>query len=70
MFRNGGRLVLRLSGTGTQGATLRVYIDQHKDDPEQLNQDPQLALQDLLQATEQLLELEHKFGRAAPDVIT
>lgn len=70
MFSNGGRLVLRLSGTGTQGATLRVYIDQHQDDPEQLNQDPQLALQDLLQATEQLLELEHKFGRAAPDVIT
>lgn len=69
-FNNGGRLVLRLSGTGTQGATLRVYIDQHKNHPQELNQDPQLALQDILIATEALLGLEAKFGRSQPDVIT
>jgi phosphoglucomutase len=69
-FSNGGRLVLRLSGTGTQGATLRVYIDQHEDDPMKLNQDPQLALRTLLKATETLLGLEKIFGRSQPDVIT
>lgn len=69
-FDNGGRLVLRLSGTGTQGATLRVYVDQHESDPEQMDLDPQEALHDILQATETLLGLQEKFGRSKPDVIT
>jgi phosphoglucomutase len=69
-FAEGGRLVLRLSGTGTQGATLRVYIDQHEQDSGKLDQDPQLALGDLLQATESLLGLNDRFGRSQPDVIT
>ncbi|MFQ3244599.1 MAG: phosphoglucomutase [Arenicella sp.] len=69
-FDNGGRLVLRLSGTGTQGATLRVYIDQHEGDPLKLDQDPQLALQDLVKAADALLGLNDKFGRSQPDVIT
>lgn len=69
-FDNGGRLVLRLSGTGTQGATLRVYLDQHEGDPLKLDQDPQLALQELVKAADTLLGLEDKFGRSQPDVIT
>ena len=69
-FDNGGRLVLRLSGTGTQGATLRVYIDKHEEDPEKLNQDPQSALQSLISVTQSLLKLEDTFGRNQPDVIT
>ena len=69
-FDNGGRLVLRLSGTGTQGATLRVYLDQHERDPLKLDQDPQLALHDLVKAADTLLGLNDKFGRSQPDVIT
>lgn len=68
LFTNGGRVVLRLSGTGTSGATLRVYFDQFSADS--LAQEPQQALTPLIQATEAIVGIERFTGRHAPDVIT
>jgi len=67
-FSSGGRIVLRLSGTGTSGATLRVYYDQF--DAESLDLDPQKALAPLMRAAEAIVGIEKHTGRAAPDVVT
>ncbi|WP_319549258.1 alpha-D-glucose phosphate-specific phosphoglucomutase [Desulfogranum marinum] len=67
-FSNGGRIVFRLSGTGTEGATLRVYLDCYKDAV--LNQEPQEALAALIEAAEQIAAIKQSTGRVAPDVIT
>ncbi len=69
-FTNGGRIVIRLSGTGTQGATLRVYFDAYESDPEFLAQDPQLALAALMRAADELAGIRQYTGRDKPDVIT
>jgi len=69
-FSNGGRVVLRLSGTGTSGATLRVYYDQYEAPEGQLVQDPQTALANLISAAEQLVGIAQFTGRSTPDVIT
>jgi phosphoglucomutase len=67
---NGGRIVLRLSGTGTQGATLRVYLDSYQDDPALFSQDPQQALAGLIAAADQIAGIAEATGRNKPDVIT
>ena len=69
-FSNGGRVVFRLSGTGTEGATLRVYCDCYQDNPTLLAQDPQEALAILIKAADQLAGIKQSTGRTAPDVIT
>jgi phosphoglucomutase len=69
-FNNGGRVVFRLSGTGTKGATLRVYLDCYQDTPTLLNQDPQQALASLIKAADQIAGIKLSTGRVAPDVIT
>ena len=69
-FDNGGRVVLRLSGTGTQGATLRVYLDCYQNDPTLLGQDPQKALAPLIAAADQMAGIKQYTGREKPDVIT
>jgi len=69
-FEGGARVVLRLSGTGTEGATLRVYLEQLETDPEALHQDPQKALAPVIAATEELAGIAARSGRRAPDVIT
>jgi phosphoglucomutase len=69
-FSNGGRVVLRLSGTGTSGATLRVYYDQYEAPQGHLEQDPQTALANLILAADQLVGIAQFTGRNAPDVIT
>jgi phosphoglucomutase len=70
IFDDGSRIVYRLSGTGTSGATLRVYIERYTDDPAQLAQDTQVALADLIALADQLAELRKRTGRAEPDVVT
>lgn len=70
LFANGGRLVFRLSGTGTQGATLRVYVDCHETDPLKLEQDPQQALGSLITAADQIAGIKAHTGREQPTVIT
>ena len=67
-FSNGGRIVFRLSGTGTQGATLRVYLDCYEDTL--FDQDPQQALAELIEAADQIAGIKQWTGRATPDVIT
>lgn len=69
-FEGGARAVLRLSGTGTQGATIRLYLENHEDPAGNLAQDPQKALERVARAADQIAELEKRTGRDAPDVIT
>ncbi len=69
-FANGSRIVYRLSGTGTQGATLRVYLDSYQNDPGLLEQDPQQALAKLIEAADQIAGIRQSTGREQPDVIT
>jgi phosphoglucomutase len=69
-FDDGSRIVFRLSGTGTAGATLRVYIERYEADPTRLLLDPQQALADLIALVAELAQIREQTGRLAPDVIT
>ena len=69
-FDNGARIVVRLSGTGTSGATLRVYFDQHERDPAYFSVYAQRFLAPLFAAAETIMQIRHFTGRDAPDVIT
>jgi phosphoglucomutase len=62
--------VFRLSGTGTSGATLRVYCESYETDPTMLEMAPQRALASLLAAAEAIAGIERHTGRRKPDVIT
>jgi phosphoglucomutase len=70
LFKDGSRIIYRLSGTGTQGATLRVYIERYEPDPSKQGGDTQTALSDLIQIARNLAEIETRTGRSAPSVIT
>jgi phosphoglucomutase len=70
IFEDGARIVYRLSGTGTTGATLRVYIERYEADPALLTQDTQAALADLIATSRDLARLVEFTGRERPDVIT
>jgi phosphoglucomutase len=70
LLDDGSRVVLRLSGTGTQGATLRVYLESYVPPSGNLNQDPQQALADLIQSIDQLAEIKTRTGMDRPTVIT
>lgn len=67
-FEDGARVVWRLSGTGTEGATLRVYIERFARD--RLEGDPQEVLADVIERARALAEIEARTGRSAPDVVT
>jgi len=69
-FENGSRIVFRLSGTGTVGATLRIYIERFEADATRHNQDAQEALRELIILAEQFCEIKKRTGRAEPNVIT
>lgn len=69
-FADGARAVLRLSGTGTEGATIRVYLERYVGPDGSLTEDTQAALAPLVQAVENLTGLKARTGRAAPDVMT
>jgi phosphoglucomutase len=69
-FEDGSRIVFRLSGTGTVGATLRVYLESFEPDPARQQMDPQTALASLIATANKLAEIETRTGRATPDVIT
>ncbi|MGC9959766.1 MAG: alpha-D-glucose phosphate-specific phosphoglucomutase, partial [Roseiarcus sp.] len=70
MFEGGSRIVYRLSGTGTVGATLRVYIEHYEPPSGKLDQETQTALADLIALSRSLAEIEKRTGRKAPSVIT
>ena len=69
-FEGGGRAVFRLSGTGTEGATLRVYLEQLETSPDAVHQDPQLALVQIIRAADDIAEISVRTKRMSPDVIT
>lgn len=69
-FEGGDRIIYRLSGTGTEGATLRVYIESYEDDATRLNQDTQTALSELIELANQLANIAELTGRTVPTVIT
>ena len=70
LLDDGSRVVLRLSGTGTQGATLRVYLESYVPPSGNLAQDPQLALGSLITAIDGLAEIKSRTGMDRPTVIT
>ncbi len=69
-FENGSRIVFRLSGTGTVGATLRIYLEKFEPNADLHNQDAQTALAFLIELAEQFCQVKKLTGRVAPDVIT
>jgi phosphoglucomutase len=70
LFTSGARIIYRLSGTGTEGATLRVYIEQPAQSKESQNLDTQQYLDGLIQLSRSIAEIEKHTGHALPDVIT
>ncbi|WP_018000294.1 alpha-D-glucose phosphate-specific phosphoglucomutase [Paracoccus sp. N5] len=70
MTEGGGRIVLRLSGTGTEGATLRVYLERVETDPARMQDDPQQALAAIIRLADEIAGIRARTGRAEPDVIT
>ncbi|RYE77705.1 MAG: alpha-D-glucose phosphate-specific phosphoglucomutase, partial [Hyphomicrobiales bacterium] len=69
-FKDGSRIVFRLSGTGTVGATLRVYLERYEPPHGQHDLDTQAALAPLIILAEKLAGIAERTGRAAPSVIT
>ena len=70
MFEGGSRIVYRLSGTGTVGATLRVYIERYEPPTGDLGQDAQAALAELIGLSRSLAGIEARTGRKEPSVVT
>jgi len=70
MFEGGSRVVFRLSGTGTSGATLRVYIERYEPDKARHNLDTQEALAELIAAADDIAGIKSHTGRDKPSVIT
>jgi len=70
IFTDGSRIIFRLSGTGTEGATLRVYLEAFEADTARHHLDAQVALADLIQIALQISELKQRTGREQPTVIT
>ncbi|ARY23754.1 alpha-D-glucose phosphate-specific phosphoglucomutase [Brucella melitensis] len=69
-FEGGARIVLRLSGTGTSGATIRIYIERYEADPAKHNLGTQATLAPLIDAAEQIAEVKKRSGRTEPSVVT
>ena len=70
LFEDGSRIIYRLSGTGTAGATLRVYVESYVAGPDGLDRDPQDALKDLVHAAHDVAQIPQRTGRTKPTVIT
>ena len=70
VFENDARVVFRLSGTGTQGATLRVYMEQYVPPTGNLSDSASNALTDVLTAAHEVSKLEHYTDRRTADVVT
>ena len=69
-FEGGGRAVFRLSGTGTQGATLRLYLEQFSGTDGRTDLDPQEALAPVREAAQEISDMGAIIGRTEPDVVT
>jgi phosphoglucomutase len=69
LFENDARIVFRLSGTGTKGATLRIYLERFEPDPARHALDPAEVLAPLVQAAAEISELQQRTGRTKPSVV-
>ncbi len=69
-FTDGSRIVFRLSGTGTEGATLRIYLESYEPDVAKHRLDAQQALAELIRISLEISELRERTGRERPTVIT
>ena len=67
---DGSRIVFRLSGTGTEGATLRVYLERFEADPARHGIETQQALAALIELADKLAGIRQRTGRTTPTVIT
>ncbi len=70
LFEGGSRVVFRLSGTGTSGATLRVYIERYEPDASKHDTETQEALADLIAVADEIAGIKSRTGRTEPSVIT
>jgi phosphoglucomutase len=70
LFEGGSRIVFRLSGTGTSGATLRLYVERYEPDASRHGIETQAALADLIAAAEEVAEIKRYTGMNEPTVIT
>ncbi|MFS0850735.1 alpha-D-glucose phosphate-specific phosphoglucomutase [Novosphingobium panipatense] len=70
LFEDGSRIVFRLSGTGTQGATLRVYLERFEPRFGHLDAETAAMLEHQVAAAEAIAGIARHTGRSAPDVIT
>ncbi|KAM9459707.1 phosphoglucomutase-1-like isoform 1-T1 [Salvelinus alpinus] len=70
IFTDGSRIIYRLSGTGSVGATVRVYIDSYEKDPDKIFRDPQVMLAPLVTIALKVSQLHERTGRSGPSVIT
>jgi len=70
VFEDGARIIFRRSGTGTSGATLRLYVEHYESDPERFELDTQEVLKDLLDIADKIAQLRTLTGRNVADVIT
>ncbi|WFD35707.1 phosphoglucomutase (alpha-D-glucose-1,6-bisphosphate-dependent) [Malassezia cuniculi] len=70
VFEDGSRIVFRLSGTGSSGATIRLYVEKYTQDASEYDADVQVGLKTLIDVALQLSDLEKYTGRSAPTVIT
>ncbi len=70
LFTDGSRIVFRLSGTGTEGATIRIYLEAFDSDTKNHHLDAQVALSEMIKIALQISQLVEKTGRVAPTVIT
>jgi phosphoglucomutase len=70
LFEDGSRIIFRLSGTGTAGATLRVYLERFEPVAAKHDQETQAAVADLIATAEALAGIKERTGRDAPSVIT
>ncbi|MCG7964292.1 MAG: alpha-D-glucose phosphate-specific phosphoglucomutase, partial [Candidatus Thiodiazotropha taylori] len=69
-FTDGSRIVFRLSGTGTQGATLRVYLEAYEPDPAKQTSATEEVMKPLVAIAQNLAEIAQRTGRTEPTVIT
>ena len=70
IFSDGSRIVYRLSGTGTEGSTLRIYMERYETDPLLHDLDTQQALAEVIAIARDIAEVEQRCGREQPDLVT
>jgi phosphoglucomutase len=70
IFKDGSRIIIRLSGTGSQGATVRLYVEKYSENAAEYADDAQVGLKPLIDVALELSELETFTGRKEPTVIT